>query len=216
MSEQENLKKVMLLGIENTTSLKECIKYEIMLIFVSIPLIVFNIVLKKYIFLTLSILPAILHLLCAVKFMSGRKIEGIREILYSGISLCCLSFISGLGGIEILIYLLEGTERIIMISMVCVSYVLVLKFYKYIVGKQIDKMSESKTTQKGIWMPLASCGALGMSTARIFAKDADNGTILVMLFICCMIISYVCLFGIINIYKYRYIMKHKEILDEIR
>lgn len=43
MSEQENLKKYMLLGIENITSLKECIKCEILIILLSLPCIVFNI-----------------------------------------------------------------------------------------------------------------------------------------------------------------------------
>lgn len=214
MSEQENLKKYMLLGIENITSLKECIKCEILIILLSLPCIVFNIFEKKYLLLFLSLLPAVIHLLSVIKLMSSKKIEGVREILYSGIFLCCMSFIFALGGIEILLYLFTGKERVIMVSMVCVSYILVIKFYEYTIRKQIDKMDDNNAKRNWIWMPFTLFGVLGMSVAKAFVKYADNRTLLVFLFICCMILSYLCLSGIVLFLKYRYIMNHTEILDE--
>ncbi len=212
MSEQENLKKYMLLGIENTTSFKECMKYQILIILMSLPLIAFNIILKKYLLLVVCSLPIFIHPFCIFKLIKNKKIEGVKEILYSGIMLCCMSFIFALGGIETLIYLFDGKERIILICMVCVSYVLVLKLYEYTIKRQIDKMSDNKTQKSKIWIPFTLCGALGISAARTFFKDADNETLLVVIFIGCMILSYLFLIGIAFLFKYRYIITHKEIL----
>ena len=214
MPEQENLKKYMLLGSESTTSLKEFIKHEILIILLSIPITVFNIIQKKYFFLCLSILPTGIHLLSAVKLMSGRKIEGIRDLLYSGIGLCCMSFIFGLSGIEILIYLLfEGKERIIILCIVSAGYVLMLKLYEHIVRKHINKTSDN-SKRSGIWMPFTLCGALGMAVARPFAKTADNRTMLIVILVGCMLLSYLFLMGIVFLYKYIFIVNHKEIFSE--
>ena len=60
----------------------------------------------------------------------------------------------------------------------------------------------------------ALCGVLGMSVAKTFlqVQDIDNQQALETVCIICFFISYVCILGIFNLYKYRYLMKHKEIL----
>lgn len=59
---------------------------------------------------------------------------------------------------------------------------------------------------------LLGIGILGVAVARTFLNDISNRKAWEILCILCFFLSYLTLIGIFNIYKYRYLMKHQEIL----
>lgn len=48
--------------------------------------------------------------------------------------------------------------------------------------------------------------------ARTFLNDISNQKAMELLCILCFFLSYLMLIGIFNIYKFRYLMKHQEVL----
>lgn len=215
MSELENIKKYMLLGSELPITLKKCMEYELLLIVFSLPLGIIMIDGGYYLFSCLYLLPIILNLICAMKLKKGKAISGVSCILYNGIYAGCLSFVFVLIGIEMMIlFLFEGIELVVMIGLVCAGYLVMLKLCGHIFRKQIEKIKGSGIKRDEKWMPIALFGGLGIATGRVIVKIVDNKTVAAMASICCIFVSYVCLIGVGNILKYRYIMNHKDMFNE--
>lgn len=211
MKEKENFKEYMLYGIKEKIAFKECVKNEILIILFSLPSIIIGVV--DNVFGLLGILPIIFYLMFIYKLKKGQTIEGIRYILHNGVLSICFSFLFGLAGIEILLYLFEEKARVIVISAIVIGYILIILLYIYIIRKSIEKKncSNTKKTKGGLFFTL--CGIFGITVARVFLSDIDTRKAMELLCILCFFLSYLTLIGIFNIFKFQYLVKHKEMLE---
>lgn len=207
---EDNFEKYILLGIEERISVPKQIENGILILLISLPLIVIE--RHNYLFLLPCLFPTFLYLIFVITVGKGKPIEGVQYILYNGIFSVSFSWELGLIGIDILLHLFSGKERNIIICVVSVGYVLMFILYGYIIKNQINKKDDYgiKNTNKGISFILF--GVLGVAVARTFLNDISNRNALEILCILCFFLSYLTLIGIFNIYKYRYLMKHQEIL----
>lgn len=211
MPEKENYEAYMLYGIKENISFKKCIENEILIILLSLPSIIIGV--KDNILGLLGILPIVFYFIFILKLKKGQVIEGIKYILHNGVFALCLSFVFGLAGMEILLYLFKGKERIIAISLIGIGYILVILLYSYIIRKLIEKKNYSNVKKAKGSSLLALCGVLGITVARVFLNDMDTRTAMQLLCILCFFMSYLVLLGIFNIVKFQYLTKHKEMLD---
>lgn len=212
---KETFEQFILYGSEGSISVRKCIENEMLLTVFSLPLVVIE--RCNYIFLVLAIFPVVLYLVFLIKVGKGKAIEGIQCILHHGVFAVSFSLLFGLIGIDILIHLFDGKERNILICVVIGGYVLMIIFCMCIIRKymRMKNCNGLKKANRNISFTLcALCGVLGMSVAKTFlqVQDIDNQQALETVCIICFFISYVCILGIFNLYKYRYLMKHKEIL----
>lgn len=207
---EENFEKFILQGIEERISFRKCIENEMLIILFSLPLIVIE--RRNYIFLLLCLLPAILYLIFVIKVGKGKAIEGVQYILHNGVFSGSISLVFGLIGIDILIHLFSGKERNIIICVVSTGYVLMAILYGYIIKKLISmkEYNSLKNTNRRISFIL--CGIFGGVVARTFLNDISNQKAMELLCILCFFLSFLTLIGIFNIYKFRYLVKHQEIL----
>lgn len=220
--EKENFKKYMLYGLEEKTTFDKCIKNEIVIILLSALLIYIG-VKKSIIFFILGLIPILVYLISIIKLKSANKklygrdgtIEGVYYIFHAGIYLVCLSYIFALAGIEIIYYVFNENERITIISIIIIGYIVVIFLYNCMVRKLIERNAYGGSAKKlkgGLFFSLF--GLLGISTGRILFKMVDyrsSGEIGCILFL---FLSYLCLIGIFNITKYKYLMEHKELWDK--
>lgn len=207
---EDNFEKYILLGIEERISVPKQIEIGILVILISLPLIVIE--RHNYLFLLLCLFPTLLYLIFVITVGKGKPIKGVQYILYNGIFSVSFSWELGLIGIDILLHLFSGKERNIIICVVSVGYVLMFILYGYIIKNQINKKDDYdiKNTNKGISFILF--GVLGGAVARTFLNDISNRKAWEILCILCFFLSYLTLIGIFNIYKYRYLKNHQEIL----
>lgn len=54
---------------------------------------------------------------------------------------------------------------------------------------------------------------MGISTGKIFLQGMDDRSARELVCILSLFLSYLCLIGIFNIFKYKYLMEHKELLE---
>lgn len=207
---EENYEKFILQGIEERISVRKCIENEILIILFSLPLIVIE--RHNYIFLLLCLLPAILYLVFVIKLGKGKAIEGAQYILHNGIFSVSISLLFGLIGIDILIHLFGGKERNIIICVVSVGYVLMAILYSYMIKKLINRKEYNSLKKANGRISVILCGVFGGAVARTFLNDISNQKAMELLCILCFFLSYLMLIGIFNIYKFRYLMKHQEVL----
>lgn len=209
---KEIFEQFILYGSEGSISVQKCIENEMLLMFFSLPLVMIE--RCNYIFLLLALLPAGLYLFFLIKVGKGKSIEGIQCILHHGVFAVSFSLLFGLIGIDILIHLFDGKERNILICAVIVGYVLMTIFCMCIIRKYLRMKNCNGLKKANRNISFTLCGVLGMSVAKTFlqVQDIDNQQALETVCIICFFISYVCILGIFNLYKYRYLIKHKEIL----
>lgn len=208
MSEKENFEKYMLYGTDGSISLKKCIENEILIILFSLPLILIE--RSNPAFLILCICPAVSYLLFIIKFKKRKEIEGVQYILHNGIFSGCISFIFALAGIKLLFYLFNGKKRAIIICVVSGGYVLAGILYTYIIKRLIKVEYDSLKKVNGS-ISVILCGILGGAIGRTFLSGVGNKRAMEILCILCFFLSYLTLIGIFNIFKFQYLVKHKEI-----
>lgn len=212
MAERENFEEYMLYGIKEEISVKKCIEYEMLLVLFSLPSIVMGV--KSNTLGLLGILPVIFYLVFVIKVKKGQVIKGAQYILHNGFWLLCFSFVFGLLGTDILFYLFEGKKRGIILCTISAGYIFAILLYSYIIRKQIKRKDcgNTKKVNEGIFFTL--CGVFGITAARVLLKDMNQGKAIELLCILCFFLSYLTIVGIVGIFKYWYLMKHKELLDK--
>lgn len=214
--EKENFKAYILYGINGKVTFEECIKNEVLIIIISLLLFVTIGRINK-IFLVLGILPVFAYFISVLKLSKkGQIIEGVFYLLHMGIFAICFSYIFGLASIEIVYDLFGGNDRITIIGVIIIGYIAVIFLYKYIIRKLIEENaygSNSKKLKGGLFF--TTFGLLGISTGRIFLQGMDDKSARELLCILSLFLSYLCLMGIFNISKYKYLMEHKELLEDL-
>ncbi|MBD5541643.1 MAG: hypothetical protein HDR00_10735 [Lachnospiraceae bacterium] len=212
MSEREKFEEYILYGIKEEIPFKKCIEYEILLILFSLPSVIMGII--DNMFGLLGILPVVFYLVFIIKAKKGQAIEGVRYILHNGVLLIFFSFIFGLLGIDILFYLFEGKKRGIMLCAVSMGYLFAILLYSYIIRKLIERKecNNTKKVNGGLFFTL--CGVFGIMAARVLLKDMDQGKAMELLCILCFFLSYLTIVGIVGIFKFWYLIKHKELLNK--
>lgn len=219
LSDQEEFEKYILFGIGEGISFKECFENEVIFSLFFVMHLFIDVVLERqnHVFLTLYFLPLPFYFISVLIMKKGKRIEGALCTLHNGIMGGCFSYLFGLIGFEMLIHLFDGKERSIIICMAGAGYILGSILWGYITNRQIKK---KKYSQKKVGIGSASlyssCALLGMSFARTFLKDLDNGTVRRIVCVLCFFISYLLLISIGNILKYMYIVKHPEILNKVK
>lgn len=212
MMEKDNIKKYMLYKIEEETVFIECIKNELAILLFSALVIVFS--MKNIVFIILDILPSIVYLITVLRLHEEGTIKGISNILHNGIFALCLSYIFAMSSLELVFYLFEGGERGFVIGMIVLGDVVVILLFRRIIKKNIEKNvfagEKENVNAKGI---PAVAAFLGMVAGKVFLKNRDERIGMKVACICCLFISFVCLTGIFEISKYRYLVKHKELLE---
>lgn len=159
MTEEEKFEKYMLYGADGKIPLKKCIEFELLLILFSLPLIISIFIgVTDNMFGMLGILPAIIYPIFIVKAKKGKAIEGSLCILHHGIGGVCFCFLLGLSGIEIVLYLFQGKERVIILCIVGAGYILSALSWLCLMRIAIEKMDSSNTKKV---FPLLYSGCLG-------------------------------------------------------
>lgn len=209
--DKDNFEKYILLGIEGKISVRKYIECEILIILSSLPLIVVE--RHNYIFLLLCLSPIILYSIFIIKEGKGKPIEGMYFILHNGIFSISFSLVLGMTGMGILIYLYSGIKKYIFICIVCLGYVLMSILCISIIKKEKRKKEDTSLKHTGKSISFILCGVLGGIVARIFLRDMSNQKAIEILCILCFLISYLTSIGVLNIYKFRYLIKHPEILS---
>ena len=210
--EKDNIEQFMVDGIEKKISLKEFIRNEMVFIFLTLPCIFF---VSKGFFMILTLLPVIFYPISCIMIKKGRAIEGTAYFLHNGIAAVCLSFFFAVVGMAMLFSLFSGRERIATICIVIIGYFVSQYLYFLVIKRHIAKNNHSYSTKMG--GTFATLGAvLGISLGRAFLKDLDQDSILVLFCSLFFLCSYLASLGIINFFKYHYVMKHPEILDKKR
>lgn len=75
-------------------------------------------------------------------------------------------------------------------------------------------LSNNDGKRKNKWGPFfATFAVLGMSVSRIFFKNMVERRGTKVACILSLFISFIFLIGILNIFKYKYLMEHKELLE---
>lgn len=197
--------------LQGKISIKKCVENEILILLFSLPVIVIergNIGL-----LVLCILPALSYLISIVKLTKGKEIEGPHYILHNGILAGCFTVIFALDGLEVLLYLFSGTERILAIFIVSVGYVFVITVWGIII-RQYRKKEYRKAKKIRGRSFFALSGVTGILVGRALLKNIDNRTALEIVCVCCFVVSYLSLGGVFNIFQFQYIKKHPEIWDD--
>lgn len=82
--EKENINAFMLYGINGKVTTDECIKNEIIIIFLSVLLIVIG-VKKSIIFFILGVVPILSYLVSIIKLKSASKKPGKKEVTIDGV-----------------------------------------------------------------------------------------------------------------------------------
>lgn len=210
---KEDIKTFMLYGINRKVTIKECVKDGVLILFFS--LISICVGAGNIIFLLLNLIPLSACVISIFKLKKGDTIEGVFYILYSGIFLVCMSYLFAMISIELVYGLFKGTGiGFVMLTMV-MGYIAVILLYYYMIRRWIMKNAYSNNPEKlkgGLYFTMI--GVLGISTARVFLKGMNDKSGRELLCILSMFISFICMGGIFNIVKFKYLMEHKELLDK--
>ena len=200
---KDNFESFIMYGIEQYATIKECIRYELMLLLFSLPLFILERL--NLILLIIDIMPSACYLVSVMILIKNKRIEGAYYILHNGILSACISLLFALGGIWLLRYLFGGKDRIFLLCMITTGYLIAFLLYCYILKKLAQKKDIKDVKKANVGIPFTLCGFLGISAAKMFAKDIDNNSALEIMCVCCFFISYLSLLGILNFVKFYYI-----------
>lgn len=193
-------------------TVKQCIENVFLILFFSLPLIIFE--RNNIVLLILCILPALIYLISILSLKNGKEIEEPQCKLHMGIFSGCLSFLFALNGLAILFHLFSGKEKFWVICFVCASYIPVIMLWRTILRYNMKEKKHS-SVKKTIGISFFTlCGIAGMLFARTFLKNIDNKTGWVIICVCCFLLSYLSIGGIFNILKYHYIKNHQDVHDK--
>lgn len=210
--EKENIKAYMLYKIDEDVTVMECIKSEIAILVLSMLSLYLG---TGYIvFMILDILPIFVYGISVIKLKDEYLIEGVYYILHNGILMLCFSYIFAMMSLEIVFRFLEKDERNLAIGMMVLGYIVAILLYKYTIRKKIknNEYAGEKEKVKGASFYIA-IAVLGAAFARAFLKDMDQISGAKVLCVLSLFVSFVCLIGIFDIARYRYLIKHKELLE---
>lgn len=211
MSQKTEFEMFITYGIEQKISTRDCIKNEILLLVFSLPSIIIE---RGKVISILFLLPALFSLISIIKLRQGDIIEGTPIFLYNGIMGGCFSFIFILIGVEILFYLFDEKERIVLMLLGIGGYILAIAIYGYIYYWLDKKKTYSNVKKAQGVIPVSLCAALGMIAGRVIFKDVDNNSALKIVCGLFFSLSYLVSGSVFNFYRFLYIMKHPEILDK--
>ena len=212
--EKENIKAFMLYNINESIDVKECIKSGIAITFLSVLSFYFR--MGNTVFLIAGILPILIYSLAVFKLKKGDVIEGVHCLLLNGIWAVCSSFIFALISIEIVFITFDENERAGIIGIIIIGYIVVFLLYRYIIRKNIEKNVYGGEKEKIKGLPFFTAfGLLGLSVGKIFLPGMDEKSASKLGCILLQAVSYLCLMGVFNIFKYKYLMEHKELLEDL-
>lgn len=212
--DKEKIKEYMLYGIDGEITFIQCLKNEVIIIIFSM----LSIWLGKgnTIFLILNLVPVLVHFVSVLKLRVGNTIEEEFFILYNGIFLVCLSYVFAMLSFELVFDLFDRNARGLVIDMMILGYIVILMLYRYTIGKLIRKNAYSGNVKKlKSRLFFSGFGLLGISVGKFFFTKMNkrSGKELVCIFF--LLLSYLFFAGVFNIFKYIYLMKHKELLEEL-
>lgn len=153
-------------------------------------------------------MPAILYPVFIVRAKKGKAIEGFLCILHNGILGVCFCFLLGLSGIEIVLCLFQGKERVIILCIAGAGYILSALSWLCMMKIAIKKMDSSKTKKVNGSIPFVIFGVLGITAAKVLLKDMDEEEGMKLLCVICFFLSYLTVCGIFFIVKFLYLVKH--------
>lgn len=205
MLDKDEFEKFLLYGMDGNVSIKKCIENALLILFFSLPLLIWK--WGNFVWLFLGILPFALHIISAIKLSTKGKIERENFILYNGIMAINFSLMFALLGIAICLYLFHGEKRIAVIGMLIIIYIIVILLYIYMIKRMIEKKAFSNAQQNNGIMYTSIFAGLGMLTARTFMSELSNDSAIKILCFCCFILSLAFLLGVVNIVKFYYIKK---------
>lgn len=210
--DKDEFREFIIRGIEGSASKKDCIEFVIMLLFFSLPSIVLG--RNNIILIILALLPTIISIVDIAKTMENGVIKGKFYILYLGVTATSFSLMLITGGIWILTFLIEEEYMGLAIVLVIVGYIFVSILYGCLVRYLIKKKAYSRMKYTNATISTTLFAALGISTAKIFMGKVKEISPLEVIGICIIILAFISLLGMGNLYKFWYIQTHEEILDE--
>lgn len=210
MVEKENIKIYMLHDIKEETVFMECIKNELAILLFTALVFVFS--MKNIVFIILGILPSIVYLITVLSLHEEGTVKGISNILHNGIFALCASCIFAVLSLELVFRLFEEGERGLVIGMIVLGDIVTILLFRHIVKKNIEKNVFAGEKEKVRGIP-AVAAFLGMIAGKVFLKNEDERIGMKVACIISLLISFVFLTGVFEISKYKYLVKHKELLE---
>ena len=204
VAERENVEEDMLYGIEKRITLKECIKNEVLIMFLSLLSLVFPVFVleRSDVLCILHILPIILHPIFIVKYR--------KNILHNAVFIGCIFFIFTIIPIEMVFVLFQGKTRNIIICIVCVGYILIGILQGYLFKKLIKRAGRNESNTEKLKLFSGLGAILGITIAKTFLKDMDERKAMELVCVLLFFLSYIILFAILNLFKFYYLAKHNE------
>lgn len=205
-------------GIDGELSLGKCIQNVILFLFFALLAIAVETISdrRNFAFMVLCVLPALVSLGSVIKLREGKTIRGLSYILYNGITAGCFAFLFGLMGLEILFFLFQGKEKIILLCIAGTGYIFVMIFLGYTARMLAREKEYSSRTGPAGTVSAVLCtlsGLTGVMVGRSFLKEIDQKAALGIVCFICFFVSNLALIGVGNLFKYQYMKKHPEIID---
>ena len=167
-------------------------------------------------FIILILLPAFFYPISCIVIKKGKAIEGTAYFLHNGIYSACFSFFWAVMGMAGMFSLFSGRERTMVVSIFLIGYFVSLFLWFLIIKQSIAKTTKNNLNKMSGRISITLCGVFGIYLGRIFLKDLNQDSAKEIVCSLCFLISYLCTLGLGSFIKYRYIMKHPEILDKKR
>lgn len=215
MTQNPEFEKFITYGIEKILTISDFVKLGLMIIVLSLPAIIIEGTGGGNVLCVLFLLPVVVYLISLSKLQQDGMIEGPRILLFSGIAVECLSYLCALLGINLLFHLFNGQDRIILILIAIVGYILTIVFCGYLYKRAIKKRVYSKERNNSASASIICFVALGMVVSRTIIKNLDGNAFKAVPGVLFLLLSYATSTGIFNIYRYLYIKSHPDILDRL-
>lgn len=238
MPEKENTKNfesLLSYGIKEKFSIKKSIVNEILIILFSLLPIIFSE--ENIVFLILSILTIIFYPILIFMVKNRQTMEDILYIFQSGVFSLCISFLAALLSIEILLIFIDEKEKILAVCLTCASYIFIFLSNVYMSWKSIERKdcitlgiisglrvetpsgieAEDSNNKKIARRPIifALCGMACVGILRILQSGIGLRKMLGIVSIFCVIIAIGLIpRGVLNICRFLYFAKHKELANK--
>ena len=214
MTEQEEFRKYMLKGMDKRISLVGCFGIDILLILCSMPLFVLED--NKVLFFMISFSPAVIYFISVIRLKEKSAIQGVSYILHKGIMASCFTYLFVLDTLELLH---PYPDQIKDHPVYLISTLLGSAYVVFIVGGLVMNACKRQTvTDIKRMRPLITVvivSSFGSSLPRVFTSDLSPvDTLRALLCTATSCLAFLSVMDISNIFKYRYIIKHPELVNE--
>lgn len=166
---------------------------------------------KKISIFIISVLLLVISVSMLLSVWKNEKSE-FFSFGYKGMQALILMISLAMDGCRLLILILDKGVGLLIISLI-ILYMIILLSYMGIIKKLINQgayLEGGKANTANIRIMATLFGVFGISIATIFSSGMDNNSVIIIIALCCFMVSILSLLGIPNLYKYIMLRKEKQ------